>query len=83
MPGEGSTSLAAECALGLLGVPPVAARDVVAVHPDLTDRAGGILDPGLGVDDAHGGCARWAVTDQLGTTLSLSQRFAWPADSFS
>ena len=38
---------------GLFGLSPIAIGDVVAVHPDLTDRSRRTLGVGLGIGDAH------------------------------
>ncbi len=61
-----------ERALGLLRFPPIAHRDVVAVHPDLTDRSRRTLDPGLGIDDPHHRRPRHAVADQRCTAAACA-----------
>ncbi len=44
----------AEGTFGLFGLLPIAAGDVVAVYPELTDPSVGLLGAGFGVDDTHG-----------------------------
>src|SRR5690349_21157493 len=64
--------LCAESVFSVLGFPPIADGDIVAVHPDLTGRSGWTLDAGLGIDDAHHRRPRDAVADQRRTASAFA-----------
>ena len=66
---RGLVDPSAEHAVGQLRLLPVAQRNVVPTHPDLTDGTLGLLDSSLRVDDADRVGPRRSVGDQFGAGI--------------